>query len=132
VSDRANYVLVEGGQPRIHFSRWGALSIPALLLSGPDATVTFVRGLTLDAELLNDTWAEGGLLIDMDARLARFWGGQHIQRRPFFGARSSRRCAICGRDGPSSGRSTASPSWPASSVRISPVSTTSITTIATV
>lgn len=57
---RANYVLIADGQPSIYFSRWGALSIPAVVLSGPEATLAYVHQLTPDDSLLEDTWAEGG------------------------------------------------------------------------
>ena len=81
---RANYVIVEGGQPAIFFSRWGALTIPAVLLSGPDATIAYVRALTPDNELLDDTWAEGGMVLHLDRRELRFFGGLHIDMTPYL------------------------------------------------
>jgi hypothetical protein len=81
---RANYVLIEDGQPSISFSRWGALSIPAVVLSGPEATLAYVRQLTPDDSLLEDTWAEGGMLLDLDAHRLLFWGGEMILWRPYL------------------------------------------------
>lgn len=69
---RANYVLIADGQPTIYFSRWGALRIPAVVLSGPEATLAYVRQLTPDDSLLDDTWAEGGMLLDLDAHRLLF------------------------------------------------------------
>src|SRR5262245_39783524 len=81
---RANYVLIEGQQPHIHFSRWGALSIPAVLVAGPEATISYVRNLTPDDELLDDVWAEGGMLLQVDRRELRFFGGVEIYRKPYL------------------------------------------------
>jgi hypothetical protein len=81
---RANYVIIEDGQPAIYFSRWGALTIPAVLLSGPDATTAYVRALTPDDALLDDTWAEGGLALHLGQRELRFFGGLVIESSPYL------------------------------------------------
>lgn len=84
MGSRANYVLIEGGQPTIHFSRWGASSIPAVLLSGPAETIAYVRTLTPDDYLLDEVWAEGGMLLDVDQRKLRFFGGGAIDSTPYL------------------------------------------------
>jgi hypothetical protein len=81
---RANYVLLEGSTSHIYFSRWGALSIPAVLLSGPEATIDYVRSLTPTDGLLDCVWAEGGLVVDQNRRLVKFFGGQEIERKPYL------------------------------------------------
>lgn len=81
---RANYVLIEGRRPEIYFSRWGAPSIPAVLLSGPEATIAYVRALTPDEELLDEDWAEGGVLLHVDRRELRFFGGWRIERTRYL------------------------------------------------
>ncbi|HKV86161.1 MAG TPA: hypothetical protein VJN88_16530 [Ktedonobacterales bacterium] len=84
MGNRANYVLIEGEQPTIYFSRWGALTIPAVLLSGPDATISYVRSLTPDDELLDEVWAEGGMVLDVDQCKLKFFGGGRIEVTPYL------------------------------------------------
>ncbi len=88
---RANYVLIENGKAYIYFSRWGALDIPAMLLAGPESAISYVRALTTDDHLQNEDWAEGGVILDVDRRLLRFFGGGDVEfspylRRPLFRA----------------------------------------------
>lgn len=84
MGNRANYVLIEDGRAQIYFTRWGALDIPATLLSGPEATIAYARSLTPDNSLLTDTWAEGGVLLDVDARHLSFWGGYNVEYYPYL------------------------------------------------
>ncbi len=81
---RANYVVIENGQAQIYFSRWGALTIPAVVLSGPEATIAYVRGLTPDTSLLDCVWAEGGMLLNLDQYHMLFWGGDDIDHSPYL------------------------------------------------
>lgn len=84
MGNRANYVLIEGGQRRLYFSRWGAPVIPAVLLSGPEATIAYARALTPTTDLLDEDWAEGDVLLDCDQRIVRFFGGVGIQEKPYL------------------------------------------------
>jgi hypothetical protein len=84
MGNRANYVLIEEGHHQIYFSRWGAPTIPSVLLSGPVATIAFVRALTPDDEILDEVWAEGGMLLDIDNRRLRFFGGVKVASAPYL------------------------------------------------
>jgi hypothetical protein len=84
MGDRANYVIVENGQAQIFYSRWGALTIPSVLLSGSKRTLEYIRQLTPDESLLDDVWAEGGVLVDVDIQRALFWGGDRIAVHPYL------------------------------------------------
>lgn len=84
MGNRANYVLIEEGHHHIYFSRWGALNLPAVLLSGPDATLAYMRGLTPDNTLLDCVWAEGGLVLDTDDQRLRFFGGINSDTAPYL------------------------------------------------
>jgi hypothetical protein len=77
-------VLIENGQTHIFFSRWEALTIPSVLLSGPEATLTSIRQLTPVEALLDTIWAEGGVLLDVDTHRVLFWGGNAIAERPYL------------------------------------------------
>src|SRR5258708_7073737 len=54
------------------------------MLSGPEATLRYIRQLDPDEWLLNDTWVEGGILMDVDAHRALFWGGDAIAGSPYL------------------------------------------------
>ncbi len=92
MGNRANYVIVEHGQAQIFYSRWGAVTIPSVLLSGPEGTLAYIRQLTPDESLLDDVWAEGGVLVNVDTHCALFWGGSIATcpylRRPLLAALS--------------------------------------------
>lgn len=84
MGNRANYVLIEDGQSRLYFSRWGAPDIPGMLLAGPEAAIAYVHALTPDDDLQDEVWAEGGVVLDADLRDLRFFGGVHIENTPYM------------------------------------------------
>ena len=47
MGNRAHYILIEDGQLHIFYSHWGALTIPAVIASGPEATLAYIRELEL-------------------------------------------------------------------------------------
>lgn len=84
LGNRANYVIIENRHAHIFFSRWGALDIPSVMLSGAEATLAYMRQLTPIDSLLNNVWAEGGILLDVDTHHALFWGGDSIALHPYL------------------------------------------------
>ncbi|GHO53423.1 hypothetical protein [Ktedonobacter robiniae] len=84
MGNRANYVLIEQGQKQIFFSRWGALTIPAVLLSGPEETLKYIRELESDDALMTNVFAEGGILYNADERRVLFWGGESTAAYPYL------------------------------------------------
>jgi hypothetical protein len=80
---RVNYVLIEGGVISVYYSKWGAMEVPAVVIDGPEATRAYIRdeGPTTDS-LLDDIWAEGGILLDLDRRALLFFGGENITFAP--------------------------------------------------
>lgn len=80
---RANYVLIEGGAIDIYYSHWGAMHVPAIVIDGLDATRASIRdeGPTTES-LMDDIWAEGGILLDVDRRALLFFGGENIMFSP--------------------------------------------------
>jgi hypothetical protein len=81
---RANFVLVEQGKATIYYSHWGAKTIPDMLVAGPDRCWNSIQRLTPGSELLDNVWAEGGLLLDRDQRRLLFWGGEEIKYTPYL------------------------------------------------
>ena len=47
MGNRARYVIIEDGQLHIFYSHWGVLTIPAVVASGPEATLAYIRELEL-------------------------------------------------------------------------------------
>src|SRR5688572_19821169 len=86
---RSNTVLVESGFVSIHYSQWGALGLPALLLRGPSPTIAAIRADRTEACLQTDTWCEGAAVVDLDRRHLLWFGGIETKyllphRRAFF------------------------------------------------
>lgn len=79
MGNRANYVLIKNGQKQIFFSRWGAPTIPAVLLSGPEETLKYIRELEPDDALMTNVFAEGSILYNADERRVMFWGEIALQ-----------------------------------------------------
>ncbi|MFW6722979.1 hypothetical protein ACHZ98_22990 [Streptomyces sp. MAR4 CNY-716] len=69
MGDRADYVLVRGGDRRLHYSRWGATGVDVQLLPGAGSATRFIaaqREMARDA-WLDEVWCEGAALVDHDA-----------------------------------------------------------------
>lgn len=84
MGSRANYVLIEDGQAHLFYSNGEACAIPSIMLTGPESTAKFIRDLEIEDQLLAWYWADGGILLDQDHRHALFWGGNHINVKPFL------------------------------------------------
>jgi hypothetical protein len=80
---RVNYVLIEGEVISVYYSKWGAQSVPTVVIDGPEATLAYIRdeGPTTES-LMDDIWAEGGILLDMDRHALLFFGGENIMFSP--------------------------------------------------
>ncbi len=68
MSQRAHYVIVEGGTWHLFRSNWGATTIELDILGGPRIAARFVRSQREVGphDWLNDTWCEAAVLIDHD------------------------------------------------------------------
>ena len=60
------------------------MTIPSVLLSGPHKTLAYIRQLTPEESLLDDVWAEGGVLVNVDTHSALFWGGESIAQHQYL------------------------------------------------
>lgn len=68
MGQRANYVIVKGGQANAYFDNWGALGCAFILADGPDAATQAAEETESTDELLDWAFAEGGYLIDYDQK----------------------------------------------------------------
>ena len=49
---RANYVVIENGKTEIYYTHWGAVTLPIVLLSGPEGTLEYARELEQKQNLM--------------------------------------------------------------------------------
>jgi hypothetical protein len=80
VGHRANLIVVRGGGYDLYYSHWAANTLPRDLFWGPAHAIAFARAQRpagADGGL-DDVWAEGGAVIDPDARVLRSFGGEDL------------------------------------------------------
>ena len=79
MGQRANYILVEGGNQTIHYSHWRANRIAADLYLGEKRFLEFVRNCRVNDVLLNEVWIEGCVVIDFLKKGLYFWSCEFAQ-----------------------------------------------------
>jgi hypothetical protein len=107
VGQRANIVVIQDGQVDLYYCHWCAATLPADLFWGPEHAVAFARrqrdARTIGPEIpmrrpdlsslsaseperpgaegwLDNAWAEGGAVIDLDQKTLILYGGEDIPR----------------------------------------------------
>ena len=80
MGSRANLLIVENGAYRLFYSHWCAQTIQRELFWGPKHAVEFIR---IQREVdksgwLDEIWAEGAAVVDLDKRSLLFFGGESI------------------------------------------------------
>lgn len=80
MGQRANLILVEGSDYRLYYSHWCANTLPRDLFWGPRHAVTFIRMQRAvdNSGWLDDVWAEGGALLDLDQKHLLLYGGEDV------------------------------------------------------
>ncbi|WP_337174586.1 hypothetical protein [Paludisphaera sp.] len=77
---RANLIVVRGGGYDLRYSHWAANSLPRDLFWGPRHAIAFTEAQpAAGTEWLDDVWAEGGSVIDVDRRVFRLFGGEDLR-----------------------------------------------------
>lgn len=71
---RITYAIRRDGQVTLHESRWGALSAPADVFWGAEATEAFIRSNSPSERWYDDCWGEGGIALDYDTKTVAFFG----------------------------------------------------------
>jgi hypothetical protein len=82
---RANFVLVDGDGWRLHYSHWAANGIYSSLAAGPGAATRFIAAQQVwdrATGWLDDTWAEGGAVVDHVVRHLIFYGNDVLLEIP--------------------------------------------------
>jgi hypothetical protein len=77
---RANLILVENDDYQLFYCHWCALSIPQEVFWGPRFALGFMRqqNAVNKNDWLDDVWAEGGVLIDIQKQALLVWGGESL------------------------------------------------------
>ncbi|NQT16544.1 MAG: hypothetical protein HQ582_27540 [Planctomycetes bacterium] len=80
MGQRANLVIVENRQYHLYYSHWCANTITRNLFWGPDHAIRFIRIQREEDESgwLDDIWAEGGAVVDLDKRVLLLYGGEDL------------------------------------------------------
>src|SRR4051812_42715096 len=78
MGQRANLILVQGGRHQLYYTHWRANTLPRDLFWGPDHASRFIRIQQPTTEWLDEVWAEGGAVMDHDARVLLLYGGEDI------------------------------------------------------
>jgi hypothetical protein len=85
MGSRAHYAVIKDGKADLHYSHWGAQYIDSDVLWGPDQVIPFVESLDLDDPehvLLDATWSEGAVVLDVDRKKLLVSGGETIGPDP--------------------------------------------------
>jgi hypothetical protein len=80
VGQRANLIVVEGGVYQLFYSHWCANTLHRDLFWGPEHALAFIRiqRPVVVSGWLDNVWAEGGALIDLDSRNFVLYGGEDV------------------------------------------------------
>lgn len=90
MGSRANVVTMEKGETKIYFFRWLAQEMDAFVILGEENFRRFMDDSCNSeegCELMDNAWAEGGLLLDFDNKVLIWFGGEDIEGdRPYLDA----------------------------------------------
>jgi hypothetical protein len=77
---KANLVVVQHGKHELFYSHWRANTLPQDLFWSPEFATAFIRKQhkVNESTWLENIWAEGGAIVDWDAKIFLFFGGEEI------------------------------------------------------
>ncbi|MBI1374338.1 MAG: hypothetical protein GC159_16600 [Phycisphaera sp.] len=80
MGQRANLIIVENSDYAMYYSHWCANTITRDLFWGPDFAMRFVcaQRPVEKTDWLDDVWAEGGAVIDVDKQVLLIYGGEDV------------------------------------------------------
>lgn len=80
MGQRANLVVVHDGAWQLYYSHWRANTLDKDLFWGPAYAAAFIRSQRPcePTEWLDEVWAEGGAVLDLDRRVILFYGGEDV------------------------------------------------------
>lgn len=78
MGQRANLIVVRNGSYQLYYSHWCANTLSRDLFWGPEETLSFIEGQQPAEGWLDDRWAEGGVIMDIDHKVLLWYGGEDI------------------------------------------------------
>ncbi len=80
MGQRANLIIVSNGRREVFYTHHRANTLDQDLFWGPQYAVGFIRSQRPVAadQLLDEVWAEGGAVLDLDCRVLLWFGGEDI------------------------------------------------------
>ncbi|AKF11258.1 hypothetical protein [Sandaracinus amylolyticus] len=89
---RANLVLVEHGETRVFYGHWSSIALVNELFWGHEHARAWIldHREVGDEGWLDDVWAEGGAVLDVDRRVLLLFGGEALR------GDAARRCTYLG------------------------------------
>ncbi|GIO08088.1 hypothetical protein J31TS6_41160 [Brevibacillus reuszeri] len=80
MGQRANLIVVRGNTYDLYYSHWCANTLPKDLFWGEQYAIQFIEMQTRvdESGWLDDVWAEGGAVMDVDKKKLVFYGGEDI------------------------------------------------------
>jgi len=83
MGQRANLIIVSNGSAEIYYTHHRATTLDKDLFWGPDYVKGFIRAQqpVLDRSLLDEIWAEGGAVMDLDKRHLLWFGVEFLTGR---------------------------------------------------
>ena len=73
MSNRANYILIENGITQLYYSKYGADTLGYRLIDGVNKIVETTRRFELVRELMEDGYAEGAMILNLDKQEILFF-----------------------------------------------------------
>ncbi len=80
---RCNLIVIENGQTEIYYDHWAATRLDEVVFWGAEHVKDFCRQREQDkTAILDDVWAEGGLVLDCDKKHLLWYGGGDVMCDP--------------------------------------------------
>ncbi|RUT30494.1 hypothetical protein EJP77_11690 [Paenibacillus zeisoli] len=80
MGQRANLIIVRNESYELYYSHWCANTLPQDLFWGEQYAIQFIEMQTRvdESGWLDDVWAEGGAILDLDKKKLIFYGGEDL------------------------------------------------------
>lgn len=80
MGQRANLLIVRNQSYTLYYSHWCAYTLPVSLFWGEQYAIRFIelQKRVDESGWLDDKWAEGGAVLDLERRVLLFYGGEDI------------------------------------------------------
>lgn len=80
MGQRANLIILQNDKYELYYNHWCANTLPHEMFWGEQYAVPYIRMQKRvdDSDWLDDVWAEGGVVVDLDRKCLLLYGGEDI------------------------------------------------------